>query len=77
MYTIVSNRQRASGKLLYSQGAESGALYCPRGEMVGVGGSFKRGRDICIHGADSLHCTALYTKTALCKVIIIQYKIKS
>ena len=51
-------KQRASGKLLYAQGAQLGALWWPRGVgRCGLVGEVQEEAGICIHIAGSLRCT--------------------
>ena len=59
IYTLPCVKQIASGNLLYSTGSSAWcSVMTQMGGMGGGGREVQEGRDICIHIADSLRCTA-------------------
>ena len=58
IYTLLCIKQIASGKLLYCTCSLAWCSVMTQRDGMGRWKGGSDGRDICIHGADSLHCTA-------------------
>ena len=58
IYTLPSVKQTASGNLLYSTGSSARCSVMTYMGGTGGGGEVQEGRDIGLHRADSLRCTA-------------------